>query len=238
MPPNGGERPAHAAAGGKAPAGGPGTRGRRRERSVMMEASPGSPFEVIQAELALHLLIVAFDAPSEFGEPRQRAHGVLDGRTTDRTSRASRLRVATRRGAIPRDRGPRPRNVGVRVGRARLQSARVGVRVILLAMSLGGAAMWRQVRASVTAVFFAQAPRGFAGSLWPFDAWERRRGSPVATRRGLLGHGGDTTAPLGECFAEVCDITERRIAEHDCLRTSAYRASSRSENRSATWART
>jgi hypothetical protein len=42
------------------------------ERGVMVEASPCSAFEVIEADLLLELLIVALDAPAKFGEPHER----------------------------------------------------------------------------------------------------------------------------------------------------------------------
>ena len=36
-----------------------------------MEASPGSALEVIEAQFAFHLLVVALDAPSQFREANQ-----------------------------------------------------------------------------------------------------------------------------------------------------------------------
>ena len=44
-----------------------------------MQAGPGAPFEVIEAKLAFHLLLVALDAPPELGKPHKgappRGHG-------------------------------------------------------------------------------------------------------------------------------------------------------------------
>jgi hypothetical protein len=44
------------------------------ERSVMMEAVPCSTFKVIEAQFALHLLVVAFDPPTKFRETHQVTH--------------------------------------------------------------------------------------------------------------------------------------------------------------------
>ena len=41
------------------------------EHGVVVEAAPGPSFEVIQAELALHLLVVALDAPAKLGETHE-----------------------------------------------------------------------------------------------------------------------------------------------------------------------
>ena len=38
-----------------------------------MQAGPGAPFEVIEAKLAFHLLLVALDAPPELGKPHEGA---------------------------------------------------------------------------------------------------------------------------------------------------------------------
>src|SRR5512138_654591 len=39
----------------------------RAEAGVVVEAAPRSPLEVIEAELLLHLLVVALDAPAQLG---------------------------------------------------------------------------------------------------------------------------------------------------------------------------
>ena len=44
---------------------------RDAQRGVVMESTPTAPFEMIQAELLLEFLIVAFDAPTQFGHPHQ-----------------------------------------------------------------------------------------------------------------------------------------------------------------------
>lgn len=38
------------------------------ERGVMVEAAPTPPFEVVKTSLLLELLVVAFDAPAQFGK--------------------------------------------------------------------------------------------------------------------------------------------------------------------------
>ena len=38
-----------------------------------MQATPGAPFEVIETQLAFHLLLVVLDAPPELGKPRKGA---------------------------------------------------------------------------------------------------------------------------------------------------------------------
>lgn len=42
------------------------------EGGMMMKAIPCAPLEVIEPEFALHLLVVAFDAPAELAEAHQR----------------------------------------------------------------------------------------------------------------------------------------------------------------------
>ena len=72
MPTHRGARPRDAPVGEKRPTEGEEGMGGRTERDVVMEASPGAPFEVIQAQLAFQLLIVALDPPAQLGEPRPR----------------------------------------------------------------------------------------------------------------------------------------------------------------------
>jgi hypothetical protein len=53
---------------------------RDAQSAVMMEAAPASPFEVIQAEFILELLIVPLDPPAELGEAeRARRSGSARG---------------------------------------------------------------------------------------------------------------------------------------------------------------
>jgi hypothetical protein len=43
------------------------------ERAVVVEPSPGSTFEVVEADLLLHLLVIPLDAPAELCEADQGA---------------------------------------------------------------------------------------------------------------------------------------------------------------------
>ena len=43
----------------------------RAERGVVVEAAPCAAFEMVEPDLALHLLVVALDAPSKFRETDQ-----------------------------------------------------------------------------------------------------------------------------------------------------------------------
>ena len=61
--------------GEKRPAEGEESVGDGTQGAVVMEASPCSTLEVIEAELALELLIVALDAPAQLREPHQRRDG-------------------------------------------------------------------------------------------------------------------------------------------------------------------
>jgi len=63
------------------------------ESDVMVEPSPSSAFEMIEADLAFHFLVVAFDAPSEFHQSYEFVLGRVGGQVAD--SRRSRSRVPT-----------------------------------------------------------------------------------------------------------------------------------------------
>ena len=49
------------------------------ERCVMMEASPSSPLELPEAEFAFQFLVVAFDAPTQFGRVDESVDGRIFG---------------------------------------------------------------------------------------------------------------------------------------------------------------
>src|SRR5881409_3931034 len=60
---------------------------RNAQRGVMVEAPPAPPFEVIQPQLVLQLLVVPLDPPAQHGEPGRVGAGA---RRRPRAARASR----------------------------------------------------------------------------------------------------------------------------------------------------
>ena len=71
-------------------------------RGVVVEAAPSTAFEMSKSDFLLELLIVALDAPAQFGEVNQISKGNVLRKVESQYLVGSFLLLATRSAAIPR----------------------------------------------------------------------------------------------------------------------------------------
>ena len=76
------------------------------ECDVVVEAAPAAALEVVEPDLLLELLVVAFDPPAELGEADELDDGTLAGRFDSQNLVGSGSSRATRRAATAPDRRP------------------------------------------------------------------------------------------------------------------------------------